>query len=246
MSVAARVALGVPAPPVAVASGSASPVVPPVSPVAAASPAAGPDASAAPAAAPDASPVPALPTVAGSTQVVSSPPPRAPWAPPDGSGGAVRTAFGKPLVWTSGWTVVVAIWALVAVFLVVVRVEMGHLEVLSPTEKAAVAAVEAARLPDGTTYGDALVYQANNKLSATGAVVPRTGGPRPRWYAFERPWEHRVYVSWEMPGVGLYEWTVDGTTVKAAAETQLDLRKVSELMRNPPPAPVGLPQVPDL
>ncbi|HZL65241.1 MAG TPA: hypothetical protein VFD50_09930 [Thermoleophilia bacterium] len=109
-----------------------------------------------------------------------------------------RTFFGKPLRWTKGWTVVVVVWALVAVSLAVVRMEMGHLTVLSPRERGAITQVERGRLQPGVTCGQALVLVLARMGSSAGA---------PRWYVQDRPWEHRVYVDWQL-GADVLSWGV--------------------------------------
>ncbi|MEI6726549.1 MAG: hypothetical protein WCN81_10070 [Actinomycetes bacterium] len=127
-----------------------------------------------------------------------------------------RTFFGKPLRWTRGWTIVVVVWALAALALTVVRVEMGHLTVLSPRERGAISQVERGRLQPGVTYGQALVL-----------VLARMGASEgsPTWYVQDRPWEHRVYVDWQL-GSDVLSWGVSYRgQVTPSPETALILKE---------------------
>lgn len=139
-------------------------------------------------------------------------------------GPAVRTAFGKPLVWTRGWAAVLAVWTLAAVLLVAARVDVGRVAALSAREARAIAAVQAAEVePGGMKTAAALQVL----MRRHGAALEATGGGpvRPRWYAIDRPWEDRVYVYWELQGHGALAWTVDDDgTVRPSAETALVLR----------------------
>ena len=113
-----------------------------------------------------------------------------PWLSPRPAG----TLLGKPLKWSARWTAVAATVAVCGCFLGVARLQMGHLTAFSAREAAAVADVQRARLTDGRCYGDLLrllaTVPAQRLLGVAGA--PQT----PRWYAFDRPWEGRVYVLW--------------------------------------------------
>jgi hypothetical protein len=152
----------------------------------------------------------------------------------------VRTLLGKPLVWTPAWTVVVIVWALSAVGMAAVRLDMGHIAVLNARERGAITAVEKAELEPDVPYAQA--------LSDTALWL---GGhdPRPLWQVQDRPWERRVYVSWELGDQVRLGWTVgyDGA-VRAGDETTLFLKQV--VRAGPPPAqpsplptslPTGLP-----
>lgn len=142
-------------------------------------------------------------------------------APPRDPSG--RSAFGKPLVWTRGWTVVAAVWAVAAALLLAARIDVGRVAALSPREARAVAAVQAAEVEPGVTTAAAL----QTVMRRHGVALDREdGGPaRPRWYAIDRPWERRVYVYWELPDDGTLAWTVDdGGAVTPSAETALVLR----------------------
>ncbi len=138
----------------------------------------------------------------------------------------LHTLFGKPLVWSTGWTVIALVWLVAAGGLVAVRLDMGHLTVLSTREQAAIAAVEKGRFRDGVTYGRALAE-----------VMKRFGhlGGQPRWYVQDRPWEHKVYVTWELDGLVMLSWTVtDAGAVDPGSETELFLK---EVLRAAQPAP---------
>lgn len=154
-------------------------------------------------------------------------------------------AFGKPLALTRAWIVVFAIWAVAAGLLGAARIEMGRLPVLSARERAAVAAVEKARMADGTTYGQALtlVRKAHDVLGGLAGQGPlsRLGAqpPTARWYVIDRPWEHTVYVAWELSDplsgdVLRLVWTVRGTAVKAESASYAYLQEaVKVAARNP-------------
>jgi len=153
-------------------------------------------------------PPPAPPEARPAVAPVSAP---LPSAPP-----LERTFFGKPLRWTRGWTIVVVVWALAAVALAVVRVEMGHLTVLSPRERGAISQVERGHLQPGVTYGQALVL-----------VLARMGASAgtPTWFVQDRPWEHRVYVDWQL-GADVLSWGVSyGGQVTPSPDTALILKE---------------------
>jgi len=163
-------------------------------------------------------PLPAPPAVAPVSVPLPAPPP------------LERTFFGKPLRWTKGWTVVVVVWALVAVSLAVVRLEMGHLTVLSARERGAIAQVERGHLQPGVTYGQALVL-----------VLARMGASagRPTWYVQDRPWEHRVYVDWQL-GADVLSWGVSyGGQVTPSSQTALILKEFERA--GPAPQAPALP-----
>lgn len=140
-----------------------------------------------------------------------------------------RTAFGKPLVWTRGWTAVVVVWAVAATLLVTARVEVGHVTALSAREAAAIDAVEAAVAQGADAPGtDASALTTAEALQLVlkhyGATAGGEGGgvARPQWYALDRPWEDRVYVYWELGGYEPLGWTVDDDgTVTPDAETRV-------------------------
>jgi hypothetical protein len=143
-----------------------------------------------------------------------------------------RTFFGKPLHWSKGWTVVVVVWALVAVSLAVVRTEMGHLTALSPRERGAISQVQRGRLQPGVTYGQALVL-----------VLARMGASAgtPAWYVQDRPWEHRVYVDWQL-GADVLSWGVSyGGQVTPSPETALILKEFERA--GPAPQTPALPSL---
>ena len=143
------------------------------------------------------------------------------------------SVFGKPLAWSRGWTVVFAIWAVTAALLVVARVEMGHLSVFNARETAAVAAVERAQSVGGLTTGQALALLARSNEGALALTGQR---PKAYWYAFDRPWEQRVYVVWELDdplqsGPVQLGWTVEGTRVVPDAATAAELSRVPGIVQ---------------
>lgn len=144
-----------------------------------------------------------------------------------------RTVLGKPLRWTSGWTVVVLVWAVAAVFLVAARVEVGHVTALSAREAAAIDAVEAAEVVPGAGAPSVTTAAALQLvLRRYGATADGGGGgvARPQWYAIDRPWEDRVYVFWELSDYEPLAWTVDDDgTVTPEAETRLLLAGLARL-----------------
>ena len=130
-----------------------------------------------------------------------------------------RTLFGKPLRLTAAWAVVFLIWAVAAGGLAAVRLDMGHLTALSQRERAAIVEVQESELERDVTTGEALAMA----LARFGAVV----GTTPQWYVQERPWEDKVYVTWQLGTELRLGWTVahDGT-VSPGAETELFLKEV--------------------
>lgn len=147
------------------------------------------------------------------------------------------SVFGKPLTLTRAWIVVFAIWALTGGLLAVARVEMGHLPVLTARERAAIAAVEKARMADGTSYGQALrlARRAVDPLGGLAGQGPLGGlsveQSAPRWYVIDRPWEHTVYVAWELEDplssqVLRLVWTVQEGSVKADPSSYAYLQEV--------------------
>ena len=141
-----------------------------------------------------------------------------------------RTFFGKPLGWTHGWTVVVVVWAAAALLLVAARVEIGHVTALSAREAAAIDAVEAAAVPSGAG-GDITTAEALQLVLAKyGATAAAGGGAsKPQWYAMDRPWEDRVYVSWELGDYEPLGWTVDDDgTVTPDKTTRELLERLAE------------------
>jgi hypothetical protein len=110
-------------------------------------------------------------------------------------------------------------WAGAAGGLAAVRLDMGHLTALSQRERAAIVEVREAELERDVTNGEALAMV----LARFGAVF----GTASQWYLQDRPWEDKVYVTWE-PGADLrLGWTVayDGV-VAPGAETKLFLKQV--------------------
>jgi DNA-directed RNA polymerase subunit RPC12/RpoP len=167
-------------------------------------------------------PAPASSPAAPAVAPVSAP---LPSAPP-----TERTFFGKPLRWTRGWSIVVVVWVLAAVALAVVRVEMGQLTVLSPRERDAISHVERGHLQLGVTYGQALVL-----------VLARMGASAgtPTWYVQDRPWEHRVYVDWQL-GADVLSWGVSyGGQVTPSPQTALILKEFERA--GPAPQTPALP-----
>jgi hypothetical protein len=158
-------------------------------------------------------------------------------APTSRPSGERLFAFGKPLALTRAWVVVFAVWVVVGGLLAVARVEMGHLPVLTPRERAAIGAVEKARMADGMSYGHALqlVRKALDPLGGLTGQGPLSGlAPKPaapRWYVIDRPWEQTVYVAWELEDsltgqVLRLVWTVQGRSVKADSTSYAYLQEV--------------------
>jgi DNA-directed RNA polymerase subunit RPC12/RpoP len=180
--------------------------------------------------------------------------PGATWSAPLGRSAAERRRYsvgGKPLRWTAGWTVVAVIWAIAAVAMVVVRVSMGPITVMTPAETAAIDAVRQVRLPTGATTETVLRYAATHDLTLEGHVATIPPGGTQMWYAFDRPWEHRIYVSTTLPGTSMMgtnvvlSWTVSGGTATAAAATRAALAKTAQTMAHPP-SPTSVPAVPGI
>lgn len=143
-----------------------------------------------------------------------------------------RTFFGKPLRWTKGWTVVVVVWALAAIALAGVHVEMGHLTVLSPRERGAISQVERGRLQPGITYGQALALVLARAHASAGTAT---------WYVQDRPWEHRVYVDWQL-GTDVLSWGVSyAGQVTPAPQTTLILKEFERV--GPLPQTPALPSL---
>ena len=158
------------------------------------------------------------------------------------------TLFGKPLGWTRGWTIVVLVWLVAAVALGAARVSMGHMSVLTPSELAAVKLVQAQKLPTGATSEAVLHYLTTHDPSLTGQLSSQFLHTKVKgtatWYAFSRPWEHRIYVTWELPERGLlFSWTVENGQARPDDETRLALAKAAQAMAHPA-AKGSLPAVP--
>jgi hypothetical protein len=150
-------------------------------------------------------------------------------ASPGGHARRPRTFMGKPLAWTRGWTVVVAIWVVVAVLLFSARAGMGDVETFRPEDEAALDAVPAAVMPGGeTSYGDALATMDERLRWEAGqrTTVAET------WYILPRPWEDRVYIILEVDrgehGSFMLGWWVEDGTVTADPETLAFLEAVVE------------------
>ena len=183
----------------------------------------------------------------GTAAAVPGVPPAAlvPGPPPTPPSGERLVAFGKPLALTRAWIVVFAIWAVAGGLLIAARVEMGHLPALTVREQAAIGAVEKARMTDGTSYGQALrlVRKALDPLGGLTGQAPFSGltvkQSAPRWYVIDRPWEHTVYVAWELEDplsgqVLRLVWTVRGGSVKAESSSYTYLQEVVKAAaRNP-------------
>lgn len=132
------------------------------------------------------------------------------------------TLIGKPLRWTRGWSMVVVVWLLVGGLLLTTRLQMGHLTAWTPREAAAVADVRAYR-PDGTHRCDELIGVVAYELA-------RQKGRREssRWFAFDRPWERRVYVVWEWGDQATLSFVVEHGVVAPDEHTRLVLDAVAE------------------
>lgn len=146
--------------------------------------------------------------------------------------GPARTLFGRPLSWSTGWTVVLAVWALAAVLLAVARLDIGHVTALSAREAAAIDAVETAPATTDTGGGTTTAAALQLVLERYGGTAVDEEGrtARPQWYAIDRPWEGRVHVYWELGDYTPLAWTVnDDGTVTASAETQLLLEGLVRL-----------------
>jgi hypothetical protein len=158
----------------------------------------------------------------------AAPAPAAP-ASPGGHARRPRTFMGKPVAWTRSWTIVVAIWVVVAVLLFSARAGMGDVETFRPEDEAALDAVPVALMPDGETkYGDALAAMHERLRWEAGqqAAVAET------WYILPRPWEDRVYIILEVDrgehGSFMLGWWVEDGTVTADPETLAFLEAVVE------------------
>ena len=136
-----------------------------------------------------------------------------------------RTVMGKPLKWTRGMTVVVAIWVVVAVVLVLMRTQMGYLTDYTIEEQAALDAVPFALMSDGeTTYREAMTA-ATERLGLASDLESTA-----QWYVWSRPWEGRVYVWLEYDhgdGTRLpLGWWVEDGEVTADPATERFLQSV--------------------
>ena len=157
----------------------------------------------------------------------------------------------KPLQWSRGWTIVLAIWVAVAAGLVATRVEMGSVAVMTPAERAAVSAVQAVKLPTGATTETVLRYSATHHLTLEGHVAAIPPGGTEMWYAFDRPWEHKTYVYTTLPGTSMMggnvvlSWTVQDGDASAEAATRAALTKAAQTMAHPP-SPNSVPAVPGI
>jgi hypothetical protein len=161
------------------------------------------------------------------------------------------TIGDKPLEWSRGWTIVLAIWLVVAAGLIAVRVEMGPVTVMTPTEHAAVGAVRAIKLPTGAATETVLRYAATHDLTLEGHVAAIPPGGTQMWYAFNRPWEHRIYVYTELPGTSMMgknvvlSWTVSNGVAQADGATRAVLTRTAQTMAHPP-SPNSVPAVPGI
>ena len=139
--------------------------------------------------------------------------------PASGGGSPERGVLGRPWVWTRAWTVVVVVWAVVALGLGAVRWQMGEQTAWSARETRAVAQVQ--------EYAPDDAYRCDELLAAV--TRSSTDGSRKavdlaRWYAFERPWEGRVYVVWEWGDAAL-GFVVEEGRVRPDDETRLVLKQ---------------------
>ncbi len=161
------------------------------------------------------------------------------------------TVGGKALEWSVAWTVIVVIWALVAASLVVTRVEMGDITVMTPAETAAIAAVRQIKLPTGASTEAVLRYAATHDLTIEGHVAKIPPGGTQMWYAFDRPWEHRIYVSSQLPGTSMVgkgavlSWTFSDGVARADAATRAALTKAAQTMAHPPSSK-SVPAIPGI
>jgi hypothetical protein len=76
------------------------------------------------------------------------------------------------------------------------------------------------------------------------------------WYAFDRPWEHRIYVYTELPGASMVgknadlSWTVADGVATPDGATRAALTKAAQTMAHPPspnsvrPIPGIIPSLP--
>jgi hypothetical protein len=164
--------------------------------------------------------------------VMNAPPPAA--SAGGGSAGADRYLLGRPRRWTRAWSVVVLVWVVAACGLAVARVEAGHGAVLTPRDRGAIAAVQAAPLESGTTYGDAM-----RKVEKQLGVSPDSA----RWYVQDRAWDETLSVH-RVLGQDDLSWTVAyGGRVGADAGTAGILK---ELMSAGTGQPGGLPSLPPI
>ena len=170
---------------------------------------------------------------------------------PAGTRRHVYTIGGKALEWSTGWTIALVIWAIVAVGLVAVRVDMGRLTVMTPAERAAVAAVQRVRLPGGASTETILRWSTTHKLTLEGHLATIPAGGTQMWYAFDRPWQHRIYVYSELPGASMVgndavmSWSVSSGVVKADGSTAAALAKAAQIKAHPP-SPHSVPAVPGI
>jgi hypothetical protein len=161
------------------------------------------------------------------------------------------TIGDKPLQWSRGWTIVLAIWVIVAVGLIATRVEMGAVTVMTPAEHAAVSAVQAIKLPTGAATENVLRYSATHHLTLEGHVAAIPPGGTEMWYAFDRSWEHKTYVYTTLPGTSMIgrnvvlSWTVENGDASADAATRAALTKAAQTMAHPP-SPNSVPAVPGI
>ncbi len=213
------------------------------------SPAPAPPISSAPVAPVSAAPAaaaPAAPAVGGASSAI--------WSAPAGRSAAGPRRYavgGKPLHWTAGWTVVAVIWAIAAVGMVAVRVSIGPVTVMTPAETAAIDTVRQVKLPTGADTETVLRYAATHDLTPEGHVATIPPGGTQMWYAFDRPWQHRIYVYTTLPGTSMMgsdvvlSWTVTGHTATATAATRTALTKTAQT-RAHPPSPNSVPAVPGI
>jgi hypothetical protein len=196
-----------------------------------------------------AAPAPAAPAPAASAVPNASVPITVTF--PAGPRRHVYTIGGKALQWSPGWTVVLVIWTVVAVGLAATRIDMGRLTVMTPAESAAIAAVQKAKLSSGASTEAVLRYSATHKLTLEGHVAAIPAGGTQMWYAFDRPWEHRVYVYSELPGGSLVgndavlSWSVSSGVAAADGSTRAALSKAAQIMAHPP-SPNSVPAVPGI
>jgi len=115
----------------------------------------------------------------------------------------------------------VAVWAVVALGLGLARWQMGEQTAWSAQETQAVSWVR--------EYSPDDVHRCDELLAAVTRSAPTGSQEEPtvaRWYAFERPWEGRVYVMWEWGGAAL-GFVVEEGRVRPDDETRLVLKQAA-------------------
>jgi len=117
--------------------------------------------------------------------------------------------------------VVAIVWIVAGLGLGVARLHIGEAGAWTSRESEALAHVREYS-PDDVHSCDELLAVAAERLSERDAG----SAPVARWYAFERPWEGRVYVVWER-GEAMLGFVVEDGDVKPDDETRLVLKRVA-------------------